>query len=379
MSSNLQPYPSPPYNGPWTSTRIRQTFLDFFQERNHVIFRGSSTIPVDDPTLLFTNAGMNQFKGVFLNTIKPEARRKEALMYAWQLLTEVYKLDPSRLYVTYFEGLPSSNLPPDFESRDFWLTLGVDPSHILPGSPKDNFWEMGRTGPCGPSSEIHYDLLPPSSRNQTGIDARKLVNGDDPTVIEIWNVVFVTYMRGDDGLLGPLPHRHIDTGLGFERLVSALQETASNYDTDVFVPLLRRIHEIVGPSVREYSGRFGEEDEGGIDTAYRIVADHVRTLTVAIGDGKIQRTLDAEEQGFSKILARGARVFMRSVEKTKRQGGTTMSGSDVWHLYESFGFPVDLTCLMARDVGLEINEDEVKEAQNRSKEASRGGSVGHSF
>ena len=337
----------------------------------------------------------------------------------------MYGLDPNRLYVTYYEGDPSSNVPPDLESRDMWLSLGVPPSHILTGTAKDNFWEMGRIGPCGPSSEIHYDLV-------GGRDASALVNQDDPTVIEIWNVVFVTFSREEDRSLTVLKERHVDTGMGLERLVCALQGVRSNYDTDLFKPLLDKIQELVGPGVQPYRGRFGEDDEDGVDTAYRIVADHARTLTIALADGCIPDNvgrgyvvrrilrrgiyhaqkrlsvttgsffgslvptvvellqevypgiasdvqsrgvsviLDREETMFAKTLGRGERMFTKFVKVAKERGTNQLSGEETWKLYESFGFPTDLTRLMAEELGMTIDEEGVAVAQERSREASRG-------
>lgn len=202
--------------------------------------------------------------------------KQGAIEYSWELLTKVYGLDPDRLYVTYFEGNKAGGLEPDTEARDIWKSVGVAEDHLLTGDMKDNFWEMGDQGPCGPCSEIHYDRI-------GGRNAAHLVNQDDPNVLEIWNNVFIQYNREPDKSLKPLPKKHVDTGLGYERLVSVLQNKMSNYDTDVFTPLFTTIQKITG--AREYRGKFGADDPDGIDTAYRVVADHVRTLTFAITDG----------------------------------------------------------------------------------------------
>lgn len=347
--------------------------------------------------------------------------KKDAIEMSWQLLTKVYGLSPDRLYVTYFEGNRAGGLEPDLEAKELWHSVGVAEDHILTGDMKDNFWEMGDQGPCGPCSEIHYDRI-------GGRNAGHLVNQDDPNVLEIWNNVFIQYNREPDKSLRSLPNKHIDTGLGFERLVSVLQDKPSNYDTDVFTPLFRRIQEITG--AREYEGRFGEEDSDGIDTAYRVVADHVRTLTFAISDGappnnegrgyvvrrilrrgarfarkyfnseigsffgKIVPTLveqmggmfpeiknkqadvieilNEEEESFAKTLDRGERQFEHYAQQSKMKNSKKLHGADVWRLYDTFGFPVDLTQLMAEERGLAIDNTELEEARLKAKEASKG-------
>ena len=202
---------------------------------------------------------------------------------SWDLLTKVYGLDPSRLYVTYFEGDASAGLEPDIEAKDLWKAVGVAEDHILPGNMKDNFWEMGDQGPCGPCSEVHYDRL------GGGRNAAHLVNMDDPNVLEIWNNVFIQYDRQKDRSLKTLPAQHVDTGMGFERLVSVLQDKSSNYDTDVFYPLFERIQEVT--KARPYTDKYGRDDIDGIDTAYRVIADHIRLLTFAISDGGVPSNL----------------------------------------------------------------------------------------
>lgn len=227
--------------------------------------------------------------------------KKEAIAFSWELLTKVYKLNPDRLYVTYFEGDKAGGLEPDLESKELWKSVGVADDHILPGNMKDNFWEMGDQGPCGPCSEVHYDRI-------GGRNAAHLVNQDDPNVLEIWNNVFIQYNREADRSLRSLPNKHVDTGMGFERLVSILQDKSSNYDTDVFTPLFKTIQELTG--ARPYAGAFGEDDKDGIDTAYRVIADHVRTLTFAISDGGVPNN---EGRGYvvRRILRRGARYARR--------------------------------------------------------------------
>ena len=347
--------------------------------------------------------------------------KKEAIGYSWELLTSVYGLDPDRLYVTYFEGNRAGGLEPDNEARDIWKSVGVADDHLLTGDMKDNFWEMGDQGPCGPCSEIHYDRI-------GGRNASHLVNQDDPNVLEIWNNVFIQYNREPDKTLKPLPNKHVDTGMGYERLVSVLQNKLSNYDTDVFTPLFKTIQDITG--ARDYRGKFGDEDTDGIDTAYRVVADHVRTLTFAISDGGVpnnegrgyvvrrvlrrgaryarkyfnteigdffskivptlvqqlgdmfpeirKRELDVmeilneEEESFSKTLDRGEKQFEIYAQHSKLKDSKNLHGADVWRLYDTFGFPVDLTRLMAEERGLLINEGEFEHARLKAKEASRG-------
>ena len=347
--------------------------------------------------------------------------KKEAIGYSWELLTKVYGLDPDRLYVTYFEGDRAGGLEPDLEAQQLWKSVGVAEDHILPGNMKDNFWEMGDQGPCGPCSEVHYDRI-------GGRNAAHLVNQDDPNVLEIWNNVFIQYNREPDKSLKPLPNKHVDTGLGYERLVSVLQDVPSNYDTDVFSPLFKTISEITG--AREYRGKFGAEDADGIDTAYRVVADHVRTLTFAISDGGIpnnegrgyvvrrvlrrgaryarkylnteigdffskivptlvnqmgdmfpeirnkesdvKEILNEEEESFSKTLDRGERQFEAYAQQSKLKDSKNLHGADVWRLYDTFGFPVDLTRLMAEERGLDIDDREFEDARLKSKKASKG-------
>lgn len=347
--------------------------------------------------------------------------KQGAIENSWKLLTQVYGLDPDRLYVTYFEGDTSGGLGPDMEAKEIWRSVGVAEDHLLTGDMKDNFWEMGEQGPCGPCSEIHYDRI-------GGRNAAHLVNQDDPNVLEIWNIVFIQYNREADKSLRGLPNKHIDTGLGFERLVSVLQDKPSNYDTDVFTPLFATIQKITG--AREYRGKFGNEDPDGIDTAYRVVADHVRTLTFAISDGaapnnegrgyvvrrvlrrgaryarkyfntdigeffsKIVPTLvqqmgdmfpeikkresdvleilNEEEVSFAKTLDRGERQFEHYAQQSKLKDSSALHGADVWRLYDTFGFPVDLTRLMAEERGLKIDDAEFENARLQAKEASRG-------
>ncbi|KAI1077644.1 tRNA synthetases class II (A)-domain-containing protein [Whalleya microplaca] len=452
----------------WTGVGVRQTFLEFFEKRGHNIVPSSSVVPHNDPTLLFTNAGMNQFKPIFLGTtastddmsklkravdtqkcIRAGGKhndlddvgkdsyhhtffemlgnwsfgdyfKKEAIEWSWELLTKVYGLDPARLYVTYFEGNPAMDLEPDVEAKKLWMAVGVPEDHILPGNMKDNFWEMGDQGPCGPCSEIHYDKI-------GGRNCAHLVNQDDPLVVEVWNIVFIQYDRQKDKSLKSLPAKHIDTGMGFERLVSALQDKSSNYATDIFTPLFDKIQEVTG--ARPYTDKYGKDDVDGIDTAYRVVADHIRLLTFSISDGAVpnnegrgyvvrrvlrrgsryarkyfnaeigsffskilpalveqmggqfpeivkkeqdvKEILDEEEEAFARTLDRGERQFEKYAAQAVSSGAKKLSGSDVWRLYDTFGFPEDLTKLMAEERGLETDENEIAVAREKAREASK--------
>jgi len=434
-----------------------------------LVVPSSSVVPHNDPTLLFTNAGMNQFKPVFLGTIGEtddmaklkratdtqkciraggkhndlddvgkdsyhhtffemlgnwsfgDYFKTEAIAWSWELLTKVYGLDPDRLYVTYFEGDKSAGLDPDLEAKELWRKAGVPDDHILPGNMKDNFWEMGETGPCGPCSEIHYDRI------GGGRNAASLVNQDDPNVLEIWNNVFIQFDRQKDRSLKTLPAQHVDTGMGFERLVSVLQDKASNYDTDVFSPLFQKIQEVT--SARDYTDKYGSDDVDGIDTAYRVIADHIRLLTFAISDGgvpsnlgrgyvvrrvlrrgsryarkyfnaeignffsqilpaltaqmgeqfpeivkrqqDVKELLDEEEVAFAKTLDRGEKMFEKYADNAIKNGTNKLSGADVWRLYDTFGFPEDLTKIMAQERGLDINDGEIDVAREKAREASK--------
>ena len=308
-----------------TSKEIRQQYKDFFASKQHKIVDSAPIVVKNDPTLMFNNAGMNQFKDLFLGNKKSDVTRiansqkclrvsgkhndleevgvdtyhhtmfemlgnwsfgdyfkKEAIEWAWELLTEVYKLDKDRLYVTVFEGDKGDKLGLDQEAKDIWSEI-IDADKIILADKKDNFWEMGEVGPCGPCSEIHVDL-----RDQEEIDklgGRELVNKDHPQVVEIWNLVFMQYNRIKDGSLHPLPAKHVDTGMGFERLVMAMQEKKSNYDTDVFSPLIKEIEKITAKKYKEGEGHSDEQTK--INIAIRVIADHIRTLAFAIADGQL--------------------------------------------------------------------------------------------
>jgi len=327
----------------WTTNKVRSTFVSYFSTKDHTSVPSSACAPLNDPTLLFTNAGMNQFKPIFLGQIDPsnpmasltraansqkciraggkhndledvgrdtyhhtffemlgswsfgDYFKKEAIEYAWELLVDVYGIDKERLYATYFEGDESLGLEPDLEAKELWLKF-LPEERVIGCSAKDNFWEMGETGPCGPCSEIHYDRI--GNR-----DASALVNADDPEVIEIWNIVFIQFNRDEKGL-SSLPNKHIDTGMGLERLVSLLQDKSSNYDIDAFQPIFNAIEEnsAAGP----YTGLVLDDDTTLKDTAYRAVADHARTLAFALADGAVPNN---EGRGYvlRRILRRAAR------------------------------------------------------------------------
>jgi len=436
------------------AAKIRITFLEFFKEKEHDIVPSAPMVIRDDPTLMFTNAGMNQFKDVFLGTASRTEKRvadtqkclrvsgkhndldevgvdtyhhtmfemlgnwsfgdyfkKEAIAWAWELLVDVYKLDKDRLYVTVFGGDAKDGLSADEESEDYWKTH-IAEDRILRCDKKDNFWEMGESGPCGPCSEIHVDLR--SEKDRADTDGLTLVNQDHPEVIEIWNLVFIEFNRRANGNLESLPQRHVDTGMGFERLCMALQGKKSNYDTDVFVPLIEEISTIS-------SKKYGNSEE--TDIAIRVVADHLRAIAFAISDGQLPYR-DGAGYVIRRILRRAVRYaysfldfrepiicqlvpvlvdqmgaqfpelasqqeiiqnVIRDEEtsflKTLEQGMKKMqsisgelSGSQAFELYDTFGFPIDLTQLIAKEKGFTIDmagfEVEMEAQRNRARSAS---------
>ncbi|CAL4125278.1 unnamed protein product [Meganyctiphanes norvegica] len=448
-------------------SEVRQVFYDYFMKKHaHTYVHSSPTVPHDDPTLLFANAGMNQFKPIFLGSVDPNSDmakwkravnsqkciraggkhndlddvgkdvyhhtffemlgnwsfgdyfKKEICEWSWDLLTNVYKMPAERLYVTYFGGCEKQKLEPDNEAKQIWMSLGIPEERILPGDMKDNFWEMGDTGPCGPCSEIHFDRI-------GGRNAAHLVNMDDPDVLEIWNLVFMQFNRENDGSLKLLPKKHIDCGMGLERIVSILQDKMSNYDTDLFMPIFDAIQK--GCGVRPYTGKVGKDDTDGIDMAYRVLADHIRTLTIALSDGGmpdnagrgyvlrrilrrgvryanevlgakpglfsslvdvvvellhdafpevkkdpqfIKDVINEEEAQFMKTLARGHKLLERTIEK---QGGSKVIPGDVaWRMYDTYGFPLDLTQLMCEEKGLSVDMKAFEDCKKEAQEMSRG-------
>ncbi|MBI1349465.1 alanine--tRNA ligase [bacterium] len=455
---------------PVNAREIRQHFLDFFASKQHTIVPSAPVIPQEDPTLLFTNAGMNQFKDVFLGTgSRPFTRcansqkciraggkhndledvgtdtyhhtyfemlgnwsfgdyfKKDAIAWAWELLTKVYGLPKDRLHVTYFGGDPNEGLAPDDEAKQLWLDLTeVLPENIHPGSKKDNFWEMGDTGPCGPCSEIHVDLTPDKS-------GRSLVNQSSPIVIEIWNLVFMQFNREQSGKLVPLPAKHVDTGMGYERLCMVLQDKKSTYDTDLFTPIIHRLEEITKAGT--YTGLLPSAQPTAAemrDVAYRVLSDHLRCFTIAIADGgmpsnegrgyvirrilrravmyarrhlgmqqpflyeqvpflvdlmkhsfpdlieqgpKVAEIVKSEEEAFHLTLENGIKHFQVAATKAKSDNQGTLSGEDAFKLHDTYGFPVDLTTLMAKEQQLTVDEEGYKRLMEEARERSRGGNA----
>jgi len=446
-----------------TSSDIRQEFLNFFKSKGHTIVPSAPIVVKNDPTLLFTNAGMNQFKDYFLGNKQPEHKRiadtqkclrvsgkhndleevgvdtyhhtmfemlgnwsfgdyfkKEAIAWSWELLTEVYKLDKDRLYVTIFEGDAKEGLAKDEEAFNEWKKY-VPEERILLGNKKDNFWEMGDTGPCGPSSEIHYDSRSDEERKQ--VNGTTLVNADNPQVIEIWNNVFIQFNRLKDGSLEPLPAKNVDTGMGFERLVRVIQGKQSNYDTDVFTGTIAAIEKITG---KQY-----DRSDSKQAIAFRVLADHVRAIAFTIADGQLPSNTGAGyvirrilrravryyysyldykqpllfqlipvigkqfEQVFtelqqqmdfvSKVVKEEEDAFLRTLEKGLKRIGDivntltpkseqTIAGKDAFELFDTYGFPIDLTRLIAAENNLMIDEagfeKELQQQKNRSRAAT---------
>lgn len=445
-----------------TSKEIRESFKQFYRERGHKIVPSAPMVLKDDPTLMFTNAGMNQFKDIILGNRVPESKRmadsqkclrvsgkhndleevghdtyhhtmfemlgnwsfgdyfkKEAIDFAWEYLVDILKLNPERLYATVFEGYAPEGLERDDEAAAIW-EKHLPKSHIINGNRHDNFWEMGDTGPCGPCSEIHIDLR--SDKEREEVDGASLVNKDNPQVIEIWNLVFMQYNRKADGHLEPLPAKVIDTGMGFERLCMALQGKQSNYDTDIFTPLIDKISELTGK-------KYGVDEK--MDVAMRVAADHVRTIAFSIADSQlpgnakagyvirrilrravryvytfldrkepllyllidtliaqmgdaypelpaqadlIKKVIKEEEEAFLRTLDKGISLLDSIMEKTRKEGKTLVSGADAFTLYDTYGFPLDLTQLILRENGMDVDiegfEAEMAKQKARARNAA---------
>ena len=442
-----------------TSKFIREKFLEFFATKNHEIVASAPMVVKDDPTLMFTNAGMNQFKDIFLGNKAPKSFRiansqkclrvsgkhndleevghdtyhhtmfemlgnwsfgtyfkEEAIQWAWEFLTDWMKLDPNRLYATVFEGNRHDGLAKDDEAFAFWNQY-LDKDRILDGSKKDNFWEMGDTGPCGPCSEIHIDLRDDEERRS--VDAKNLINKDHPQVIEIWNLVFIQYNRTKDGSLVPLPQKHVDTGMGFERLCMALQGKKSNYDTDIFQPVISRIAAIAGTT-------YGHQEDQ--DIAMRVIADHLRAVAFAIADGQlptntgagyvirrilrravrygytflnqkapfmagvlpalnevmgeaypelvkqanlIERVITEEENAFLRTLETGITRLNQIILEHQDIDSRVIHGKQAFELFDTYGFPLDLTQLILSEKGLAVNTREFDTEMAKQKDRSR--------
>ena len=442
-----------------TSKEIRESFKEFFKEKGHLIVPSAPMVVKDDPTLMFTNAGMNQFKDIILGNRPAKSKRvadsqkclrvsgkhndleevghdtyhhtmfemlgnwsfgdyfkEEAITWAWEYLTKVVKIDPERLYATVFEGCKAENLERDNEAAAIWERY-LPTDRIINGNLKANFWEMGDTGPCGPSSEIHVDLR--SNEERAAIPGRDLVNGSHPQVIEIWNLVFMQYNRMADGHLEELPAKVIDTGMGFERLCMALQGKTSNYDTDIFQPIIKSISEISGKN-------YGEDAQ--TDIAMRVIADHIRTISFSITDGQlpsnakagyvirrilrravrygytflgqkqtfmyklvptlienmgdaypelgqqrelVTKAIKEEEESFLRTLETGINLLNKVIATAKAEGKKEISGVEAFTLYDTFGFPIDLTQLILRENDLDVNMQQFDEEMLKQKTRAR--------
>lgn len=450
------------------SQDVRKQFLDFFKSNGHLIVPSAPIVLKDDPTLMFNNSGMAQFKEYFLGNGTPKSKRiadtqkclrvsgkhndledvgfdtyhhtmfemlgnwsfgdyfkKEAINWAWQLLTEVYKIPKENLYVSVFEGSKEDNVPFDQEAWDIWKTL-IDEDRIILGNKKDNFWEMGDQGPCGPCSEIHVDLRPEAEKAL--VSGKSLVNNDHPQVVEIWNNVFMEFNRKADGSLEKLPAQHVDTGMGFERLCMALQGKTSNYDTDVFTPLIEKVEQITGLKYTSDEVKNISEEQNKANIAIRVVVDHVRAVAFAIADGQLPSNTGAgyvirrilrrairygftflgtkepfinklvevlanqmgeffpeiksqqqlvtnvireEEASFLRTLDQGLQLLDNVIAQTS---GSEVSGAKVFELYDTFGFPKDLTALILKEKGFSYNEEEFEVELQKQKTRSRAAS-----
>ena len=453
-----------------TANEIRDSFKKFFESKQHAIVPSAPMVIKDDPTLMFTNAGMNQWKDIILGTRDPEPRRRAdtqkclrvsgkhndleevghdtyhhtmfemlgnwsfgdyfkegAIDMAWEYLVDVLKLNPADLYVTVFEGSPEENIPRDDEAAKYWAKH-VPEDHIINGNKHDNFWEMGDTGPCGPCSEIHVDSRTPEQRAASGKSGRELVNQDDPQVIEIWNLVFMQFNRKADGSLEKLSMNVIDTGMGFERLVRMLQGKHSNYDTDIFQPIIKAEVQITGLKYTTFEEGEVDKAQDDINVAMRVCADHLRAVSFSIADGQlpsnakagyvirrilrravryaytflgqkesflyklvptlvhemgdafpelkaqqqlISKVMKEEEDAFLRTLEKGISMLDKAMEEMKGAGQTELDGVQAFRLFDTYGFPLDLTELICRENGFTVNEGEFNVEMQKQKERAR--------
>jgi len=459
-----------------TANEIRDSFKQFFESKQHAIVASAPMVIKDDPTLMFTNAGMNQWKDIILGTRDPEPRRRAdtqkclrvsgkhndleevghdtyhhtmfemlgnwsfgdyfkegAIDMAWEYLVDVLKLNPDDLYVTVFEGSPEENIPRDDEAAKYWAKH-VPEDHIINGNKHDNFWEMGDTGPCGPCSEIHVDSRTPEQREASGISGRDLVNKDDPQVIEIWNLVFMQFNRKADGSLEKLSMNVIDTGMGFERLVRMLQGKHSNYDTDIFQPIIKAEEQLTGLTYETYEAHEANkaheahEPQEAINVAMRVCADHLRAVSFSIADGQlpsnakagyvirrilrravryaytflgqkegflyklvptlvqemgdafpelkaqqqlITKVMKEEEESFLRTLDKGIALLNDAMDKLKAEGKTVLAGTEAFRLFDTYGFPLDLTELICRENGFTVDEEQFNVEMQKQKERAR--------
>ncbi|MBR2229874.1 MAG: alanine--tRNA ligase [Prevotella sp.] len=453
-----------------TANEIRDSFKKFFESKQHAIVPSAPMVIKDDPTLMFTNAGMNQWKDIILGTRDPEPRRRAdtqkclrvsgkhndleevghdtyhhtmfemlgnwsfgdyfkegAIDMAWEYLVDVLKLNPEDLYVTVFEGSPEENIPRDDEAAKYWAKH-VPEDHIINGNKHDNFWEMGDTGPCGPCSEIHVDSRTPEQRKASGKSGRELVNQDDPQVIEIWNLVFMQFNRKADGSLEKLSMNVIDTGMGFERLVRMLQGKHSNYDTDIFQPIIKAQEQITGLKYTTFEEGEVSKEQDDINVAMRVCADHLRAVSFSIADGQlpsnakagyvirrilrravryaytflgqkesflyklvptlvaemgeafpelkaqqqlISKVMKEEEDAFLRTLDKGIGMLSDAMDKMKADGQTELDGVQAFRLFDTYGFPLDLTELICRENGFTVNEEQFNVEMQKQKERAR--------
>ena len=453
-----------------TANEIRDSFKKFFESKQHAIVPSAPMVIKDDPTLMFTNAGMNQWKDIILGTRDPEPRRRAdtqkclrvsgkhndleevghdtyhhtmfemlgnwsfgdyfkegAIDMAWEYLVDVLKLNPADLYVTVFEGSPEENIPRDDEAAKYWAKH-VPEDHIINGNKHDNFWEMGDTGPCGPCSEIHVDSRTPEQRKASGKSGRELVNQDDPQVIEIWNLVFMQFNRKADGSLEKLSMNVIDTGMGFERLVRMLQGKHSNYDTDIFQPIIKAEEQITGLKYTTFEEGEVDKAQDDINVAMRVCADHLRAVSFSIADGQlpsnakagyvirrilrravryaytflgqkesflyklvptlvhemgdafpelkaqqqlISKVMKEEEDAFLRTLDKGISLLDKAMEELKGAGQTELDGVQAFRLFDTYGFPLDLTELICRENGFTVNEAQFNVEMQKQKERAR--------